>query len=108
MIVMKPLVELAHYLRVWAGDCRREQHYAVLVEIETVSEIAAEALAGQRTLAATAHGARVADDEAATLLDRVLADGRVTRAELPLLRLARRHIARSSAADHNLSETLSP
>lgn len=105
---MNVLIELQSRLTSWLSEARSARNYSTSLEIETVSEIAAEALAGQRTLAATAHGARVADDEAATLLDRVLADGRVTRAELPLLRLARRHIARSSAADHNLSETLSP
>lgn len=103
---MKLLRELGHYLQGWALDCRKSRQYATLTEVQAVQDITAEASAEQAELAGVAHRARVADDEAAGLIDQVLADGQVTAREIPLLRKARRHVGRSAEADHNLAEGL--
>lgn len=103
---MKLIREIANYLQGWALDCRKSRQYATLTEVQTVQDITAEASAEEAGLAGMAHRARVADDEAAGLIDQVLADGRVTAREIPLLRKARRHIGRSAEADHNLAEGL--
>lgn len=53
-----------------------------------------------------AHEARVADEEALGLLDRVLADGVVTADELPLMAQLRAHIAASARADQHIMEAM--
>ena len=63
-------------------------------------DIGAGAVAAAQDLAAEAAG----DDRAAVgILDAVLADGRVTRAEVRRLKLARRRIAHSAALDSRLA-----
>lgn len=103
---MSALKELGNYLRSWCHDCRRQCQYATLTEVQTVQDIAAEASAEQAGLAGLAHRARVNDDEAGRMLDAVLEDGKVTKAEIATLRKARRHVTASAEADHNLAEGL--
>lgn len=103
---MKPLAELSTYLRSWLRELRAQRQHATILEVETLGDIVAEGRTAAAALAATAHRARVADDEAATLLAKVLADGRVDLGEIPLLRRAQRHITTSASLDHDLAESL--
>ena len=105
---MKALAELSTYLASWLRELRPARQHAVVLECETLVEIVAEGRGEAAALGATAHRARIADDEAGILLDAILADGVVTPAELSALRRARRHISRSATLDHDLSERLIP
>lgn len=103
---MKTLHELVHYLSSWCLDCQKQCQYATLTEVQTLQDITTEAEKEVADMATAAFKARVADDEAARLLDQVLSDGRVTRAEVSLLRQARRNVKASAKADHNIAEVL--
>ena len=63
-------------------------------------DIGAGAVDEARQMAAEAAGA---DAAAVGILDEVLADGRVTPAEVRRLKIARRKVARSGALDHALA-----
>jgi hypothetical protein len=103
---MKLLREIRNYLQLWGRECRAAHQYGTALEIKVLDDIAAEAVADEKKLAAQAHRARVNDDEAGQLLDAVLADGRVTPGEITTLKKARRHVAASAQADHDLAEGL--
>lgn len=64
------------------------------------AEIASDAVA---TAKAVAQEAQAADADACQMIDEVLADGIVTKAEIARLREARRHVARSQALDAHLA-----
>lgn len=103
---MKAVTELCHYLKVCARELRGNRQFGPLLDVETAGEIAQEAARDEQRMGALAHRARIADDEAGQMIDTVLADGKVTPAEIALLRKARRHITASAEADHNLAEGL--
>lgn len=103
---ISPLAELRHFVRGWVGDLRRACDWRNLVEAEAVESITADLVAQRRREAAAAHRAEVNDLEAAKLLERVLADGKVTPGEMPMLGRALRHVHHSAQADHQLTEEL--
>lgn len=102
--LVRPLAELGNFLRSWIFDLRQRSDIPNLMDAEAAEQIVTEVVAERAQFAQAAYTARVADDEGLALIDRVLADGKVTPAELPLLRRARRHVARSRDIDHDLSE----
>ena len=63
-------------------------------------EVGADAIADATQIAATAA---TADADACRMLDEVLADGVVTKAEIAQLREARRHVAHSQSLDAHLA-----
>ena len=64
------------------------------------AEVASDAVATAKTVA---QEAQVADADACRMLDAVLSDGVVTKAEMAKLREARRHVARSQSLDAHLA-----
>lgn len=104
---LSPLAELGNFLRSWIADLRKSRDIPNLMDAEAAEEITIEAAAERQQFGQAAFTARVEDDEGLALVDRILADGKVTPAEVPLLHRARRHFARSRDIDHNLSEASS-
>ena len=100
------LAELRAFLTGSQDRARLNGQYGPLLDLEVAADIAGEAQTASTQHRHAAHAARCADDEAASLLDRVLADGRVSDDEMPDLQTALRHIRRSAAHDQALSEAL--
>jgi hypothetical protein len=103
---MKPLTELCAFLASWLPDLRRQRNYAAILEVEAVQTIVTEAQALQAVAVQAAYTAEQADLEAARLLRESLADGRIDLTEIPALRTALRHVTRSAASDHQITEHL--
>lgn len=102
--LVRPLAELKQFFASWIADLRGRRDIPNLMDAEAAQEIAEEAIAERQQFGQAAFTARVEDDEGLALVDRILADGQVTAAEVPLLRRARRHFLRSREIDHQLSE----
>ena len=100
------LAELREFLTGAQTRARADRQYGPLLELEVAADINAEAITASVAARATAYSARCEDDEAAGLLDRILADDQVTPDEVPLLKRALKHIRRSAAHDHQLAESL--
>lgn len=64
------------------------------------AEVASDAVADAKHIASDAA---TADADACQMIDEILADGIVTKAEIAKLREARRHIANSQALDAHLA-----
>lgn len=100
----RPLAELSSWIGRSLTRYRGLRLWTAVARESVSAQICAECIAESRVLSATAHSAEVHDREALGLLDRVLADGRLSADELPALARARALIARSAAEDHELSE----
>lgn len=104
---MKALLsELRAFLTGAQTRARADSQFGPLLDLEVAADITAEAQNNADSARQLAHAARCADDEAASLLDRILADDQVTPDEVPLLHTALRHIRHSAGHDHALAETL--
>jgi hypothetical protein len=99
-----PLAELRTWLRASAARYRGLRLHLAAVRTDVALDIAADCIAASNTISAAAHSAETHDREALALLDTILADGRITPAELPALRRARALTARSADMDHTIAE----
>jgi hypothetical protein len=95
-----PLQELRNYLVGLADEFRGQRHFAGLLEVETVRDIARDdskrlGIAGKLLIAAEHE-----DLTAADLIRKVLSDGCVDESEVGVLRNALVLIERSAIKDH--------
>lgn len=98
------LTELKAHLAGLVADFRRRHAYADQLQAEVAQAIAADAAAAATRASRLAYTAEQADLEASRLLRDSLADGRITAAEIPVLRTALNHITRSARHDHTITE----
>lgn len=101
---MNFLTELSAHIAGFRDTLRHRRAYADVLHVEVAQDIAADIAAQQGRVGRLAYTAQQSDLEARQLLDRVLADGRITPAEVPLLRTARRHVLRSAERNHQITE----
>lgn len=92
----RPVRELLDYLAKHAARCRAAGWLGSLFHVNVSADIAQDC-------AALAHKAECDDNEAGAIILGVLADGKVTDAEVPLLKKALGHVQASANADHNLT-----
>ncbi len=85
---------------------RKERHFGAVLQVEVSEAITADVAAEQGRVGRLAYTAQQNDLEAGKLLDQVLADGRVTPDEVPLLKRASRHVHRSAEGDQRITEAL--
>lgn len=95
-----PLAELRDYLCGIADEFRSARKFHELTEVQTVQDIATDdskrlGIAGGLLLAAEQQ-----DLNAADIIERILADGKVEAVEMPLLRNALALIKGSAVNDH--------
>lgn len=99
-----PLVsELRLWLTATAAQFRARHQFAALPRTTVAQLIAADVAAATSTIATTAAAAEAQDIEAASALEQVLADGRVTSAEIPTVRRALSLVRRSATTDHAIA-----
>lgn len=103
---MKPVAELRTYLTGFAARCRAARWYGALFHVGVVEKIAEDVATTETAAAQLNYTAEQEDREAAKLVRAVLADGKVTVAELPTLRRAARLIDASAAHDRAANELL--
>lgn len=96
--------ELKTYLSGRAAMYRARRAYGPLLDIEVAAEITDDAMRQQNGIAADGYSAEQADLEAAKLLDGVLADNLMPKAEKDALRRAEKLIRQSAAKDHAITE----
>lgn len=77
-----------------------------LFYLRVEQDITKDIVEHEKEACAMAHKAEVDDAEADQLIQDVLADGKVTPDEVPVLRKAQRHVQASARTDHDLTETL--
>ena len=102
--IQHPLAELRAWLADSAARLAALRLFGPKARTEVAIDITTDAIAHSNGIAATAHSAETHDREALAIIDRVLADGRVTPAEIPALRRARALAACSAEKDHDISE----
>lgn len=100
------LAELRGHLAAMIADFRRLRNFGAILKTEVAEDITADAAAEQGRVGRLAYTAEQSDLEAARLLRETLADGHLAAEEIPALRLALRHVNRSAARDHQITETL--
>lgn len=103
---MRVLRQLGAHLAAIKAGFRRNRAYAAILDAEVAEDIMADAAEVHRAAADLAYKAEQADLEAARLLRESLADGRIDLEEIPALQTALRHVTRSAASDHQITEQL--
>lgn len=101
---LAPLQELRNYLVALADEFRTERKFGVLLEINTVEDIARDdsKRLGKATL--LLHAAEKQDLTAADLIRKVLSDGCVDESEVGVLRNALVLIEGSAINDHEAAD----
>lgn len=102
-----PLSELRNYLVGLADEFRAERQFGVLLEVDTVRDIAKDDSARLGIATNLILAAERQDLTAAELIEKVLADGRVDPSEHPLLQNALALIRDSAGNDHRATELVS-
>jgi hypothetical protein len=104
ILSVHPVTELRRLFRGWLKDINNLRAYREENYVNAAKQIAEEdAARWQQTNVAT-HKAKVYDEEALTLLDTVLADGRVEPSEIPALKKARAMTQHSARFDAEAGE----
>jgi hypothetical protein len=102
------IAELSSFLGKLSARCGGRRWFGPKIHVDIARDILDDVASEQAKAAQNAHKARVSDDEAAALIERVIADGTVTACEVPTLRKAVAHVRKSAELDHDLSEALQP
>lgn len=103
---MNPVAELRKYLAGFSARCRSSGWFGALFHVGVVAKIAEDVEANERKSARLTYAAEQEDHEAAAIVRRVLADNRVSPAEVPELRKALRLVNASAAHDRAAVESL--
>lgn len=104
---MNALKELGAYLAKTSARCGVSRWFGAKVHVDVARDILEDVHAEKAQAAALAYRARIADDEAAALIEKAIADGELTPCDMPALQRALAHVRKSAAHDHDLSEALS-
>lgn len=98
------LRELGHHLAHVSATLRKKRAFADLLQVEVAQDIARDLASELHQVRDQAYAAQQEDVEAERLMATVLADKKVTAAEIPLLETALRHVKRSGQRDHQITE----
>lgn len=98
---------MREFLASWSADLRKLRDWRNLLDAEAAQSIAADLAVREQALAGVAYTAEQADLEAVKLLEKAK-EGGLDNSDLPLIARALRHIRRSAAHDHTLSEAAKP
>lgn len=105
-MIARPLIELRSFLSGLLPGLRQRRDFGTMLKVEVAQEITAEVVTATKQASDLAYKAEQADHEAARIIGLVLADGRVTPEELPLLTKALANINRSAGHDRTLADAL--
>lgn len=101
---MHPVVEMGRYLIGSRTEAQKRRNWSEDLTCEVAQDIHADIVKHHQKLADRGYSAEQADLEAAKLLRRVVADGKIEQAEMPDVLQAIEHILNSAKQDHAISE----
>lgn len=105
-MINSPRTELAAWLSALVDRFRHRRQFGDSLQVKIAQDITRDVAAVETKARDLGHVAEINDLEAATLLRSALADRQITADEIPVLEQALRHVRRSAAADHDITELL--
>lgn len=101
---MNPITELCRYISGSIAHSRSRQCFSEVLSFEACEDIGADIVTHEQKVSRSAYSAAVEDEQADADVETVLADGKVTADEVPILRRAQRNIRRSAKRDRQIAE----